>query len=66
MAKIRTHSGASKRLKVTGTGKLLRRITGRRHLLECKSSKTSRRKRKFKELVPGFAKKLNRTIPYGL
>jgi large subunit ribosomal protein L35 len=39
----KTHSGASKRFKVTGSGKLLREKTGKRHNLEKKSSKVTRR-----------------------
>ncbi|WP_199438787.1 50S ribosomal protein L35 [Umezawaea beigongshangensis] len=43
MPKNKTHSGTSKRFKVTGTGKLLREKAGKRHLLEKKSSKLTRR-----------------------
>lgn len=65
MAKTKSHSGALKRFKVTGKGKIMRRVTGRRHLLECKSSKTSRKKRKYRELSPGFSRKIIKAIPYG-
>ena len=43
MPKQKTHSGAKKRIKVTGSGKLLREHAGKRHLLERKSSKLTRR-----------------------
>jgi large subunit ribosomal protein L35 len=43
MPKQKTHSGAKKRFKVTGTGKLLREHAGKRHLLERKPSKLTRR-----------------------
>ncbi len=66
MAKIKSHSGARKRFKVTGKGKIMRRVTGRRHLLECKSGKTSRKKREYRQLEPGIAKKIRKTIPYGV
>lgn len=66
MAKAKTHSGAKKRFKITGKGKIIRRITGRRHLLECKSSKVSRKKRKYKELTGGSVKKVKRELPYGI
>ena len=42
MPKNKTHSGASKRFKVTGSGKLMHARTNRRHLLEHKSSKRMR------------------------
>jgi large subunit ribosomal protein L35 len=43
MPKAKTHSGASKRFRRTGTGKIVRQKAGRRHLLEHKSSKRTRR-----------------------
>lgn len=43
MPKAKTHSGASKRFKVTGSGKLRREQAGRRHLLEHKTSQRKRR-----------------------
>jgi large subunit ribosomal protein L35 len=42
MPKNKTHSGTKKRIKVTGTGKLLRERAGKRHLLEKKSSHKTR------------------------
>ena len=33
MPKMKTHSGTAKRVRVTGSGKLRREMTGRRHLL---------------------------------
>ena len=43
MPKMKSHSGASKRFKVSGSGKLMRQKAGRRHLLEHKASKRTRR-----------------------
>jgi large subunit ribosomal protein L35 len=43
MPKQKTHKGTSKRIRVTGSGKLLREKAGKRHLLEKKSSKLTRR-----------------------
>ena len=45
MPKMKTHSGAKKRFKVSGAGKLLRRRAMKSHLLEKKSAK---RKRSFR------------------
>ena len=36
MPKAKTHSGAGKRFRKTGTGKIVRQKAGRRHLLEHK------------------------------
>jgi len=49
MPKQKTHSGAKKRFKVSGAGKLLRRRAMKSHLLEKKSSK---RRRSFRKDVP--------------
>jgi large subunit ribosomal protein L35 len=43
MPKNKTHSGTAKRVKLSATGKLLRQRAGRRHLLEKKSSRITRR-----------------------
>lgn len=43
MPKMKTHSGMKKRVKRTGSGKLLTERAGKRHLLERKSSKLTRR-----------------------
>ncbi len=42
MPKNKTHSGIAKRVKITGSGKLMRQQTGLRHRLEVKSSKETR------------------------
>ena len=43
MPKMKTDRGAAKRFKVTGTGRILRRRAFRRHLLEKKPSRRTRR-----------------------
>jgi large subunit ribosomal protein L35 len=43
MPKMKTHSGAAKRFKLTGTGKVMRLRANRSHLLEHKSSRVTRR-----------------------
>ena len=43
MPKNKTHSGASKRFRITGTGKIMHARANRRHLLEHKSSERTRR-----------------------
>ena len=44
MPKMKTHSGAKKRFKKTGSGKYLRKKAGKAHIL---TKKTSRKKRKL-------------------
>ena len=43
MPKMKPHTGMGKRVKVTGKGKILVEQAGKRHLLEGKSSKVTRR-----------------------
>ncbi|BBX61257.1 50S ribosomal protein L35 [Mycobacterium saskatchewanense] len=43
MPKAKTHSGASKRFRRTGTGKIAREKANRRHLFEHKPTKRTRR-----------------------
>ncbi len=43
MPKNKTHSGTSKRFKVSGSGKILRQKANRRHLLEHKPTTRTRR-----------------------
>jgi len=43
MPKMKSHSGASKRFKKTGSGKLRRNKANRNHMLEKKSSKRKAR-----------------------
>ncbi|MBL7774492.1 MAG: 50S ribosomal protein L35 [Saprospiraceae bacterium] len=42
MPKMKTHSGAKKRFKVTGSGKVKRNRAGMRHILRAKSKKAKR------------------------
>ena len=63
-AKLKTHRGAAKRFKVTGTGKIVRRKAGGNHIL---TKKNSRRKRALKKdaLVAETEKKnIKQLIPY--
>ena len=56
MPKMKTHSGAKKRIKVTGSGKYLRGQSGRGHYRLAKGKNTFRRRSGEVELAPGDAK----------
>ena len=63
MPKLKTHRGAAKRFKKTGTGKFVRAKAFKRHIL---TSKTRSRKRKLRGTVvvsPADAKKLRLMLP---
>jgi large subunit ribosomal protein L35 len=62
MPKMKTHRGAAKRFKLTGTGKLMRRKAFRSHLLEKKSSTRTRRLGREIEVKPGDRDKAERML----
>ena len=65
MPKQKRHSGAKKRFKVTGAGKLLRRRAPKAHLLEKKSSKRRRSFRKDVEVAPSDKREVKRLLGGG-
>ena len=62
MPKNKTHSGAKKRFRVTGTGKLMKEKANKRHLLEHKTSRRTRRLSVDQVLSPADAKKANKLL----
>ncbi|MBI1377449.1 MAG: 50S ribosomal protein L35 [Frankiales bacterium] len=62
MPKQKTHSGAKKRFKVTGSGKILHERTNRRHLLEVKPTKRTRRLAGTAELAPADTRKVKKLL----
>jgi len=62
MPKMKTHRGAAKRFKITGTGKVMRRHAYRDHLLEHKSTKRTRRLGREAEVTGGDAKHVKRLL----
>jgi large subunit ribosomal protein L35 len=64
--KLKTHRGAAKRFKLTGTGKLMRMHSGKRHLLGTKAAKRMRKLKKVTLVHPGDVPKTRQMLPYGL
>jgi len=62
--KLKTHKGASKRFKVSGTGKILRRHAFARHILTKKSSGRKRKLGKTAVLVDAEVKTVRDMLPY--
>jgi large subunit ribosomal protein L35 len=62
MPKMKSHSGMAKRVKVTGKGKILREPAGKRHLLEGKSSKVTRRMTGYVELDKVETKRVKKLL----
>jgi large subunit ribosomal protein L35 len=64
MPKMKTHRGAAKRFKVTGTGKLKRNKAYRRHILTKKSPKTKRNLRQAAMMDSSNEKVMKKLLPY--
>ena len=62
MPKMKTHSGAKKRFRFTGSGKLMHRQAGKMHLNEHKSCPRTRRLDGDAVLQPGDAAKARRLL----
>ncbi len=65
MPKIKTHRGAAKRFKITGTGKIKRKKAYKSHLLTGKSSKRTRRLRQSGLIEKANYANIKRLLPYG-
>ena len=62
MPKMKSHSGAGKRFKLTGTGKVMRQRADRAHYNEHKSSRVTRRLFGRVELAPSNARQIKRLL----
>ena len=63
--KLKTHSGTSKRVQRTGTGKLIRRKSGKRHLLTGKGRDRKRRLSGTETIPSTMTLTINRLLPNG-
>ncbi|MBM3782868.1 MAG: 50S ribosomal protein L35 [Acidobacteria bacterium] len=64
MPKLKTHKGAAKRFKRTGTGKVKRRHSFARHILTSKSSGRKRRLAQGTIMDPANSPEMARMLPY--
>ncbi len=64
MPKMKTHRGAAKRFKRTGTGKLSRMRKNKQHILTKKTTKRKRKLRQSALVDPVDEKRLNQLLPY--
>jgi large subunit ribosomal protein L35 len=64
MPKLKTHKGASKRFKKTGTGKIKRRHSFARHILTSKPRSRKRRLTQGVVVDPADAAALKQMLPY--
>jgi large subunit ribosomal protein L35 len=64
MPKLKTHRGAAKRFKKTGTGKFLRSKAFKQHILTSKTKKRKRRMRGMAVVSKADAKRIALMLPY--
>jgi large subunit ribosomal protein L35 len=64
MPKLKTHTGAAKRFKKTGTGKFKRGQSKMRHILTSKSSKVKSKLGKIVLVSVADTPKIARMLPY--
>jgi large subunit ribosomal protein L35 len=64
MPKLKTHRGAAKRFKKTGSGKIVRAAAFKRHILTSKTTKSKRQKRGTAEVSESDAPRLRLMLPY--
>ena len=64
MPKMKTHSGAKKRFKVTGTGKVKYKKPGQRHLLAGDSGNQNRKSRKASIVDKADMNTMKKYLPY--
>jgi large subunit ribosomal protein L35 len=62
MPKMKVHSGAGKRFRLTASGKVMRRRANRNHLLEHKASKRTRRLAREVPLAPADVRKIKKLL----
>ena len=62
MPKQKTHKGTAKRVRVTGTGKLMREQANNQHKFEYKSSTRKRRLDQDQLVSPADTKKLKKLL----
>ena len=63
--KLKTHKGAAKRFKITGSGKVMRHHSFARHILTSKPAKRKRRLGQAAELAAADKAQVLRMLPYG-
>jgi len=62
MPKMKSHTGIGKRVKVTGGGKVVSEQAGKRHKLEGKSSRRTRRLTGTVELAKSDVKRIKKLL----
>lgn len=62
LPKLKSHRGAAKRFKRTGTGKIVRHHASARHILTSKTRRRKRHLRKSTQVSPGEQPRIDRML----
>ena len=65
MPKMKTHRGARKRIKVTGTGKFVIKHSGKSHILTKKDRKRKNHLKKDAVVTETYKRHMQGLLPYG-
>ena len=63
MPKMKSHSGAAKRFKKTGTGKIVRQKANKQHILTKKTTKRKRGLRQDTLVAPSDVARIKKMLP---
>jgi large subunit ribosomal protein L35 len=63
MPKMKSHSGAAKRFKKTGTGKIVRNRANKQHILTNNNAKRKRQLRNDAIITPADEKRVKQMLP---
>ena len=66
MPKMKTHTGASRRFKITGTGKIMRTKHMKSHMRRKKSKRVKQMFDRMLPLHPSQEGNIKRLLPYGV
>lgn len=66
MAKLKTHKATAKRIKITKSGKIIKRKAGQDHFNARESGKVTRNKRKKIELEKTHIHRIKEALPYSI
>jgi large subunit ribosomal protein L35 len=66
MPKMKTHTGASRRFKITGTGKIMRTKHMKSHMRRKKSKRVKQMFDRMLPLHPSQESNVKRLLPYGV
>lgn len=66
MPKMKTHRGARKRIKVTGTGKFIVKKPGKSHILTKKTRKRKNNLKKDTVVTSTLERHMKALLPYGV